>query len=762
MPGNWATGAAVAPLETPATGQGFTPPPAENLGDLLDFQRAALQEAIFHGGTSDENRARLRKVLAGLPKPVELGTMALLPPLAFMQIGAKHYAEMPHAAQGIYDSLLDTVTDPLTLETLDTGGLAKLGMRMLAKPIAAIDKAHIPVWGPGLLTDINHAATRLLNFGGDAINKLGRGRWSQAVGMLNRQRGESRELFRRLKIMDDTVMAGLDKRQTSAVQKILHGQLPAELEAQVMRDPKIAQAVRGRKQLTDTLVRMQASGDSKDAFEALLGRKPLPKELQDFAGHPGQFNIENYRQRYFPGHMYGKVVDPNQPAAEVRLLDKENPHIREQQNFKIPSSKVDEFEKAFEGMLKTSANAITTNKAREELGKIYGGVGKIPQAIHDIFTLKIPATGTERSFGQKVQESIKGLVNLPKLGIVGTSPIHMFNIMSILLARAPEQVPLAALHMARIMRAGGDDAKRFEAMLPAIERGIDVATHEKQLPGIMAKAGVGKFHPFEWMNRQTWNLDTAVKMALSDKYIKAGMHPIEAGVKASNELVNYANRSPLTGFLQYFMPFATFAEGGLKAVASAIADKPALVNLENRLTNGSFLGGGDRNAQPTLYQPPANVGRGVRSPKGFNTAQQLVSLPARLALNYGRGKTTDLLKIPVAGALSLLPGGDRASKWMLSGRTPQGAMLDMLTSPLPYARDALDLIPLPGGANLRGYAPESPLNQAVFSSSGISLPPPQPKSPAAATGANWANPSASLGTPPATTPKPSGANWANP
>lgn len=716
---------AVSPsLGTPP--QGFKAPEVHNLGDVLDFQRAALQEAIFHKGTSDANRAALRAKMAQLPAKATIPAALYGMPLGeFYRYGAKHYDQLPHPIQGIYDAILDTGTDPLTLETLDTGALAKVGLRALASPIKALDKAHLPVWGPGVVTDLTHAATRLLNFGGDAINKVGRPAANLAIGMLNRQKAESGELFRRLQKMDADIMKGLTKTQTSAVQKIMHGQLPPELEQRVLQDPAIARAVSKRRELTDNLVRMQAVPGSD--IEERLGGKPLPKELQPFSGQPGQFGTENYRKRYFPGHMYGKAVDPNQPAREIPLLDAGNPHVKEQTMFRIASKNVDDFEQAFQGMLKTSARSISANKARAELGKIYGGEENVPHALRDILTIQVPAKGTARTVGQKLAESVRGVVGIPKLGIVGTSPIHMFNILSLLILRAPEQVPRAALHLAQIMRAGGDETKRFEAMLPAIERGIDVATHEKG-GTILSKLP---------LNRLTWNWDAAAKLALSDKYIKQGMHPIEAGVNASNDLVNYGNRSPLTGALRYFMPFATFAEGGAKAVLGAVAHQPALTEFTNRLTGGKLLGGGNHATDTTSYHPPANVGRGP--------------------LPYLRGKTSDLVKLPLALAAGAVPGGQGFERWMLSGRTPLGTAADIVTSPVPYARDILDMIPLPGGKNVRGYKPDNPVNQAVFSATGISLPS-KPKAAAAPTPASnpndpWAvgapaKPAPSIGSPP--------------
>ena len=138
----------------------------------------------------------------------------------------------------------------------------------------------------------------------------------------------------------------------------------------------------------------------------------------------------------------------------------------------------------------------------------------------------------------------------------------------------------------------------------------------------------------------------------------------------------------------------------------SVAKQPALVELENRLLGGTFLGGGNPKTDTTLYQPPADVGRGP--------------------INYIKSKTSDLVKLPVAFAASnpfyTVPGGKQFSKWLLSGRTQLGAAADILTSPVPYSRDVLDLMPVHGGKTLRGYAPDPIQNQALFSSTGVSLP----------------------------------------
>jgi hypothetical protein len=266
--------------------------------------------------------------------------------------------------------------------------------------------------------------------------------------------------------------------------------------------------------------------------------------------------------------------------------------------------------------------------------------------------------------------------------------------------------------MAQIMRAGSDETKRFEAMLPAIERGIDMMTHEKGIP-LFSKSP---------LNRLTWDWDVAAKRARSDSYKKLGYSDLQAGVEASNDLVNYANRSPVAEAIKYFVPFASFAEGGAKSVLSATGRSPALVEDVNRLSTGKMLGGGQHGKDTTVYVPSAQVGRGL--------------------FTYLRSKTAEPIKLAAAEAAAHIPGGKGKgfANWLLGGETPRGAALDILTSPIPYMRDILNAVPLPGtGKTIRGFKPDDPLNQGVFSATGISLPNrpvATPKPAAAATGAN--------------------------
>ena len=118
-------------IGNPPTGpERFHAPKLQNLGDLLDCQRAALQEAIFHGGTSDKNRESLRAVYAKVPQAATLPLALMGMPLPeFLRFGAQHYKELPHPIQGVYDASRTPAIDPLTSRNADTGTLAKVALR---------------------------------------------------------------------------------------------------------------------------------------------------------------------------------------------------------------------------------------------------------------------------------------------------------------------------------------------------------------------------------------------------------------------------------------------------------------------------------------------------------------------------------------------------------------------------------------------------------------------------------------------------------
>src|SRR5215469_3874426 len=97
-------------------GTSLTTPQLKNIGDILDYQHAALAQFLFGGGDEDANRAALRHAIGLDPK----GFLASLP----AGMGGA-YKDAPLPVQGLVDFALDTVTDPLTYETMGDSVLVK-------------------------------------------------------------------------------------------------------------------------------------------------------------------------------------------------------------------------------------------------------------------------------------------------------------------------------------------------------------------------------------------------------------------------------------------------------------------------------------------------------------------------------------------------------------------------------------------------------------------------------------------------------------
>lgn len=690
--------------------------PAKNLGDLMDYQRAAGQEAIFHGGSSDANRAMLRQVLAATPPQAGMYDIPRLLAKNYDAIGklsiptpnvgdGKQGVPIGHAIQGAFDSALDYFTDPLTLETLGLGpGLkvaVKYGGPVLAKG-AELGLGAARRLAPQTTMALTHHAGQLASgaqqianaagdlygdtfrYGHNAVKAVGRGNTDVAIAEMGRQQAREAELFRRLQAIDAENMKGLTPRQVSQVQRVLHGDLSLDQIGSSEGRSAVAKAVAGRKTLTNAIHQMQEIGPQN--------LSQIPQQLRPFAGTPGSIAIP-YRENYFPGRGLAEEVNSNRPARELNLLDYKNPHAMVQAPFKIGRNEGDKFEQAFQGMLQTSARAITGNELRTALETHFKG--QIPSEIIDLFGKKIPATGDMRSAGQIVGDAIKGFVNLPKVAVVGTSPMHMVNILSLLANAGPETIPRATQRLATVL--GMSPEQRFAYLKPAIDMGLYHAgqgggalTH---LPGV------------KQMNDTTWLWDTVAKWSLADSIAAAKkMDPRAAGQVANRLLVDYEHTSKATKALQYVMPFATFWSQVPGAVLHGAARNPAVTNVVNRATGGRLLGGGDRNTGE-YYGPTAAVGR------VFN-ADDAQHGYLKGAASYVRKGLSE----PLRAAASAVD----KSHFMTYGKSPldpsylRSAAINML--PIPYGRDVLETT---GGGM---FKPESPLQAGVFGATGFALP----------------------------------------
>ena len=751
--------------------------PVHSLGDLLDWQRAQSQEHFFRRGSSDANRAALRNRI-GLDDPNSFLNRAL----NYGAPGAT-YANAPHWQQGVVDVAIDTLSDPLTYETLGLSRIAtpllKGGEHLLRAVAPAIPKGAKELGGA--VSRVVQDATR---FGSRAIRAHGQDATDRAIALEARQASRQSVLHRRLSAADNKIMAGLTDAEKTQVQQIMHGELDASHVAPHVRDAaqaraRLSRAVYALKAdrggrarvgqwgsgapgvVRKTIdLRPRPAPQSLDDFVADLRNesadflrsksaptagnlledlgipisssrsqkvfgvvrpaervkkalrvtaqtpfKPLtlPNELQEFARAPGEYSHRQFRRNYFPGPHDAAEVAAGRPAREFNILDALDPHSLQQDEFHIDPADVNKMEDAYRGMLTSSARTTTANELRQSLSKIYSG--SVPHEIHELFTRKIPATGSERSDGQRIADAWRAILNLPKTGVVGTSPRHMANIANLLAVHAPHLLPQTVATFGKLAKIK-DPLEREAFLAEAINMGLDAPFEDKRevvagflrnfgLPGKAVAAGMQK------MNKATWDFDTAAALTLAkDLAQREGVDALVAGQRARRALVDYRHTSPLTNWLKNVLPFATFESQVPAATLKGVARNPARAEAVNRATRGLFLGGDaaqNDGKKPARYSgPTAKVGRAVLDPAGF-----------------ARDASSDA----VTGPLELLLARADKQHWLTHGKPVDWHFgLNAASSPIPFGRDLIQQL------GLGRYPKEDIWRTLLRSSSGLNIP----------------------------------------
>lgn len=204
------------------------------VGTVLDAQRAASQEGIFHGGSSDENRHRLRTSLgieSDYQNPKLFGTVAQ-PELA------------THLERGLLDTALDTVTDPLTAETLGAGALAKQGVRAGAAVLKAVDATPLG----RMFYDFTH-------WGGAVAREQGPQTVARLRGAANLGSATAMRVQQHLTSRFDTITKGLTDDEKVRVGQALNGEIAYELPGALT--PKERTAYRQLRTLTEMDYKMR-------------------------------------------------------------------------------------------------------------------------------------------------------------------------------------------------------------------------------------------------------------------------------------------------------------------------------------------------------------------------------------------------------------------------------------------------------------------------------------------------------------------------
>jgi len=730
--------------------------PAHNLGEILDWQRAQTQDLLFHGGDSDKNRATLRHKI-GLDDPNSfLGRTGT-------------YQDAPHWLQGLVDMGLDTATDPVTYETAGMGPLIKgaRGVGRLLSPLGALvpqevkslagagtrlvqdatrygskairahgqdatdraialearQSARQPVLAQRLTTADEKIVAPLSDVEKTQVQKILHGELDPAtVAPHVRKAAQERSTLSRATFALKADKSGQARigswgtRSAGPVKRVIDQRVPAKPQSiqefvDYLRNEsdEFLRSRRGPstgKALTDLGIPIAAPQARKTLrLVAQTPYKPfeLPADLREFAGAPGTYSNRQFRRNYFPGPRDAAEVSKNRPAREFNILDALDPHELHQGDFKIGPKDVGNMEDAYRGMLSSTARTVTTNETRQSLKKIFGE--NIPTEIRDIFNKKVAATGTERTDLQQVGEAWKKLVNLPKTGVVGTSPRHMANIADLLATHAPQLLPEAVSTFTKLSRIK-DPNQRFEFLKEAIDMGLEAPFADKQdaMAGILKRFGApGKLIAggMQKMNKATWDFDVAAAVTLA-KHLKKveGLDPLVAGQRARRALVDYRHTSPMTNALKYVLPFATFKSQLPTAVGKGVLRNAARSETINRATQGVFLGGGAQQGggkKPVRYSgPTGEVGRAMLDPAGF-----------------ARDAASDAMTGPLEALLS------KADKthWLTHGEPPDWRfVLNALSAPAPYGHDILNQL------GLGKYKKEDLWRMLMRSSSGVNVP----------------------------------------
>lgn len=446
-----------------------------------------------------------------------------------------------------------------------------------------------------------------------------------------------------------------------------------------------------------------------------MNTPPVPEQLKEFSDTPGEFTAANVRHDYYPGKHYRDVVSPNQEARTLNPLESHNPHLKTQKPFIIQPKNVEDFDQAFSGMLKSSARAISHNELRAKLAEVWGmkqaDVEKhLPREIFDLFTKKMPATGDKRQWQQVLDETWRGLVNLPKAAVVGAGPFHIFNMLSMMAGR-PQQLPKTLALFGRLVKAGADPAKRWEAL------GREAAEYGLGQPLDEARSWTKRVPLMKTMKRWTWDFDTAATFTDAEDLLRSGKatSPLEAGQMARERLVDYDHRSKLQEVAKYVAPFAQYATAAPGVVVKGVVQHPARTEFVNRLTGGKLLGGGDPQSGE-YYGPTAKVGRLFNIDALLNPDKQ-GRIPG--IMQYGRGMTSPILREGISAAGNLLPSTlQHGLRYLTYGADPLSKNQLLQTAaeeaPVPYMRTAA------GSTGLGTFKPTPPLNELIFGATGYS------------------------------------------
>lgn len=213
---------------------------ASGLSQTLDYQRRRSQEGFFHQGSSDANRAALRK-----------------------KIGITNdYAHNSPFERGLVDFSLDTLTDPLTYETFGLGAVAKgagKGLEWLGRAAE-----HLAPEGAKTARSAANIARENLSLGGREVEQLrrahGKGAKDTVLGAMTHSDAEGAQVATLLQKRMSATMQHLKPAERAEVLQVLNGERPMPASG------PIHEAAQAMRRITDDQLYLQLNERNRQLF----------------------------------------------------------------------------------------------------------------------------------------------------------------------------------------------------------------------------------------------------------------------------------------------------------------------------------------------------------------------------------------------------------------------------------------------------------------------------------------------------------------
>jgi hypothetical protein len=658
-----------------------------SVGKALDAQRWAAAKLATGESDTDKQMTKEREMV---------GTQG-----AYEALGK--VPGVGHFLQGTSDVIQQTVTDPLTYETLGAGpALRAIKIGADGLPLAE----HI---AQGAMKAINATpyGRKLYDFthwGGEVAREQGPETVQFIRGAANKASSAGMRVQQHLERRFDAVTKPLSDEEKVQVGQALNGESKAEDLA-----PKLQSAYRQLRTLTELDYKMRTNVTRSILFNSLT--KGLPQEQKSAlmaalrSGKAPAGDLEPYysriqreleeqmprRENYLPTkHEKAPEAPEGTEAKTINAAEHFDPRTLEREQVKVERP-----EQLSEGF-----GAMASNAGRQaQVGVIHDSLGELldDPKVSKLFEKTLKATGGKATDLDKIKDHWKALVGYPRAATVSLTPRHAANILDLLANtvgpdKAPQVLKETMSLATELMKAKGvipgvkADPKKYVALTKEgrdlgaisgefVERTPFFQKFPTWVPGVGGKS-TGPLGAWTRTNNAiVWAIDEAAKISYARAIAASGEATgLRAGGLASSRLVDYSHVSPMIEKLRYVAPFGTFRGSIPGAVAGGVARNPARAAFLNRASGGTMYGGKPDRKQHgiELLNPTADVSRGLDAPQDY--LRSTIGAPVQAVATLGAEAMTGnpLASIKETGQeIAAIPGQVAKGQFSKIGTEPK-------------------------------------------------------------------------------------------